>query len=138
VVSEHRLHCAGPYFVFTGCAAPCCAAVDFSLLSDEHDVLWQQHHRETKEEIKARGLAFMAQVMARPERNIAVGLGLGVEEGFVRRGDGWLFLSLQCLPGSGRSWHARSATLQCVRAVDLQALRGGTRASCCWFCSVSS
>jgi hypothetical protein len=50
------------------------AAVDFSLLSEEADVLWQQHHRETKEEIKARGLAFMAQVMARPERNIAVGL----------------------------------------------------------------
>ncbi|KAF6265296.1 phosphoglycerate mutase-related protein [Scenedesmus sp. NREL 46B-D3] len=47
-------------------------AVDFSLLSDEEDVLWQQQHRETKEEIKARGLAFMAQVMARPERNIAI------------------------------------------------------------------
>jgi hypothetical protein len=50
--------------------------VDFSLLCDEEDVLWQQHHRETKEEIKARGLAFMAQVMARPERNIAVSVGI--------------------------------------------------------------
>ncbi|WIA10112.1 hypothetical protein OEZ85_010319 [Tetradesmus obliquus] len=47
-------------------------AVDFSLLSDEEDVLWQAGHRETKEEIKARGLAFMAQLLARPERNIAV------------------------------------------------------------------
>jgi hypothetical protein len=49
--------------------------VDFSLLDEEEDVLWQAQHRETKEEIKARGAAFMAQVMARPERNIAVGLG---------------------------------------------------------------
>eukprot|EP00882_Tetradesmus_deserticola_P011793 GHRQ01012481.1.p1 GENE.GHRQ01012481.1~~GHRQ01012481.1.p1 ORF type:complete len:275 (+),score=88.04 GHRQ01012481.1:108-932(+) len=47
-------------------------AVDFSLLSDEEDVLWQLQHRETKEEIMARGLAFMAQIMARPEKNIAV------------------------------------------------------------------
>jgi hypothetical protein len=79
-----------------GCAAPCCAAVDFSLLSDEEDVLWQQHHRETKEEIKARGLAFMAQVMARPERNIAV--GLGDQHGGLCVAGGWLVGAfwLQC------------------------------------------
>eukprot|EP00878_Enallax_costatus_P009327 GHUV01009749.1.p1 GENE.GHUV01009749.1~~GHUV01009749.1.p1 ORF type:complete len:333 (+),score=54.98 GHUV01009749.1:140-1138(+) len=46
--------------------------VDFSLITDEHDVLWDEHHRETREEIRQRGRQFMAQVMARPETNIAV------------------------------------------------------------------
>jgi hypothetical protein len=52
----------------------CCpsAAVDFSLLSDEDDVLWQAEHRETRREIQARGRLFMEQVMARPETHIAV------------------------------------------------------------------
>jgi hypothetical protein len=48
------------------------AAVDFSLLSDEDDVLWQAEHRETRREIQARGRLFMEQVMARPEMHIAV------------------------------------------------------------------
>lgn len=47
-------------------------AVDFSLLSDEEDVLWSPEHRETRSEIQARGRLFMEQVMARPETHIAI------------------------------------------------------------------
>ncbi|GBF94404.1 hypothetical protein Rsub_07218 [Raphidocelis subcapitata] len=45
--------------------------VDFSSVEDA-DALWQADHRETKEEIQARGRVFMAQLMARPEQEIAV------------------------------------------------------------------
>lgn len=45
--------------------------VDFSeLASDGEDALWRPDHRETKEEITARGRAFLAQLMARPEREV--------------------------------------------------------------------
>lgn len=47
-------------------------AVDFSLVTEQHDPLWTLHHRETKEEICARGMQFLQWVMSRPERNIAV------------------------------------------------------------------
>lgn len=50
----------------------CFPAVDFSLVTEEHDVLWQLEYRETKEEIAARGLAFIRWLMTRPERSIAV------------------------------------------------------------------
>lgn len=46
--------------------------MDFSLISEEEDVLWQADHRETRAEIQARGRLFMEQVMARPETHIAV------------------------------------------------------------------
>jgi len=49
-----------------------CAAVDFSLITDEEDTLWQAEHREQRLEIQARGRVFMEQVMARPETHIAV------------------------------------------------------------------
>lgn len=48
------------------------AAVDFSLIGQDEDVLWQADHRETRPEIQARGRMFMEQVMARPETHIAV------------------------------------------------------------------
>jgi hypothetical protein len=58
---------------FAACAALCCAAaVDFSLISDEEDVLWQAEHREQRGEIQARGRLFLEQLMARPETHIAV------------------------------------------------------------------
>eukprot|EP00877_Chromochloris_zofingiensis_P012637 jgi/Chrzof1/7627/Cz02g30220.t1 len=47
-------------------------AVDFSLVTEQHDPLWTLHHRETKEEICARGMQFLQWVMSRPERNIAI------------------------------------------------------------------
>lgn len=47
-------------------------AVDFSLIATEQDVQWTLEHRETKAEIRARGLAFLQWVMARPEQHIAV------------------------------------------------------------------
>jgi hypothetical protein len=48
------------------------AAVDFSEVADDEDVLWQEQHRETRQEIQARGRLFLEQVMARPEMHIAV------------------------------------------------------------------
>eukprot|EP00195_Chlamydomonas_chlamydogama_P017695 CAMPEP_0202890154 /NCGR_PEP_ID=MMETSP1392-20130828/658_1 /ASSEMBLY_ACC=CAM_ASM_000868 /TAXON_ID=225041 /ORGANISM="Chlamydomonas chlamydogama, Strain SAG 11-48b" /LENGTH=295 /DNA_ID=CAMNT_0049573673 /DNA_START=133 /DNA_END=1020 /DNA_ORIENTATION=+ len=47
-------------------------AVDFSLVTEEEDVLWRLEQRESKEAIKERGMAFMRWIMTRPERNIAV------------------------------------------------------------------
>lgn len=66
-------------------------AVDFSLCEEEEDTLWQATHRETRAEIQARGRAFMAQVMARPETHIAVR---------------WLCCVPPCyvLPRVGRRW----------------------------------
>ena len=52
------------------------AAVDFSSIGEDEDVLWQADHRETRPEIQARGRLFMEQVMARPETHIAVSVCL--------------------------------------------------------------
>lgn len=46
--------------------------VDFSLIGEQHDTLWTATHRETREEIQARGRAFMEQLLERPEQHIAV------------------------------------------------------------------
>ncbi|KAG2499069.1 hypothetical protein HYH03_003252 [Edaphochlamys debaryana] len=46
--------------------------VDFSLVQPDGDVLWTLEHRETKDEIRRRGLAFLKWLAARPERSIAV------------------------------------------------------------------
>lgn len=50
--------------------------MDFSLIGEDEDVLWQADHRETRPEIQARGRLFMEQVMARPETHIAVSVPL--------------------------------------------------------------
>ncbi|EFJ50919.1 hypothetical protein VOLCADRAFT_57872 [Volvox carteri f. nagariensis] len=47
-------------------------AVDFSLVDPDEDALWTPNHRETKDEIRRRGLAFLKWLATRPERNIAV------------------------------------------------------------------
>ncbi|KXZ41269.1 hypothetical protein GPECTOR_589g656 [Gonium pectorale] len=47
-------------------------AIDFSLVQPDEDVLWQPDHREAKDEIRRRGLAFLKWLATRPERNIAV------------------------------------------------------------------
>lgn len=46
--------------------------IDFSLISPDEDAQWTVEHRETKDEVRARGLAFLRWVMARPEQHIAV------------------------------------------------------------------
>lgn len=79
--------CVSPYLLcrllpLFCCPPLCCcvfinvpAGVDFSLIADNEDVLWQPDHRETRAEIQARGRVFMEQVMARPETHIAVRKG---------------------------------------------------------------
>ncbi|GLC37740.1 hypothetical protein PLESTF_001519300 [Pleodorina starrii] len=47
-------------------------AVDFSLVQPDEDALWSAEHRESKDEIRRRGLAFLKWLAARPERHIAV------------------------------------------------------------------
>ncbi|GIL47218.1 hypothetical protein Vafri_4091 [Volvox africanus] len=47
-------------------------AVDFSLVAPEDDALWTPDHRETKDEVRRRGLAFLKWIATRPERHIAV------------------------------------------------------------------
>jgi len=46
--------------------------IDWSLISEEEDVLWTKDHRETKAEITARGRDFLLWLMKRPETSIAV------------------------------------------------------------------
>ena len=41
-------------------------------IETEEDALWRGDHRETHGEIRARGRAFMAWLLARPERRLAV------------------------------------------------------------------
>ncbi len=43
-------------------------AIDFSLVHPDEDVLWTAEHRETKEEIRRRGLAFLQWLAGRWER----------------------------------------------------------------------
>lgn len=47
--------------------------VDFSALTDEEDVLWTTHHRESTEEIQTRAKEFLAELFQTiPERHVAV------------------------------------------------------------------
>ncbi|VVA94150.1 unnamed protein product [Arabis nemorensis] len=47
-------------------------AVDFSLITDEEDVLWNPERAETAQEIAARGVRFLKWLFTRPEKEIAV------------------------------------------------------------------
>ncbi|BDA43351.1 Phosphoglycerate mutase-like protein [Coccomyxa sp. Obi] len=47
-------------------------AVDFSLIETEEDELWKPDSRETHDQIRARGAAFIKWLLARPERCLAV------------------------------------------------------------------
>ncbi|GAB4821241.1 hypothetical protein N2152v2_008287 [Parachlorella kessleri] len=46
--------------------------VDFTLIEDDDDKLWQPDRRESTEELKRRGLHFIQWLMKRPESHIAV------------------------------------------------------------------
>jgi len=73
-------------------AASAFPALDFSLVNDEEDQLWQPGHVEPEEEVVLRGRQFLQWLMTLPDTNIAVVthsaflwftlLGFGVE--FVR------------------------------------------------------
>ncbi|OWM71357.1 hypothetical protein CDL15_Pgr011486 [Punica granatum] len=47
-------------------------STDFSQIESNDDILWKPDHRETPEEIAARGVKFMNWLKARPEKEIAV------------------------------------------------------------------
>jgi broad specificity phosphatase PhoE len=47
-------------------------AADWSQIKEEEDKLWLPDHRETASELQERAKEFLALVMARPEKNIAV------------------------------------------------------------------
>ncbi|GLT60553.1 hypothetical protein SLA2020_333150 [Shorea laevis] len=47
-------------------------AVDFSLIESEDDSLWTADHRETHEEVAARGMKFIKWLWTRKEKEIAI------------------------------------------------------------------
>ncbi|XP_026441495.1 phosphoglycerate mutase-like protein 1 isoform X2 [Papaver somniferum] len=47
-------------------------AIDFSLIEDEEDVLWQADVRESREAVAARGMKFINWLWTRKEKEIAV------------------------------------------------------------------
>ena len=46
--------------------------IDFGHMTDEDDVCWTPHHRETPAEMAKRGLEFMEWLRGRPEESIGV------------------------------------------------------------------